>query len=140
MATRAIPKGWHSVTPRLFVAEPKALVAFLGKAFGAMGKYRDDGPSEIRIGNSLVMVSGERSKGAPNTAWFYLYVEDADRVFARAIKAGAQSIEPMADTHYGDRRGTLRDPAGNTWQIATHKKDLTLAQIRRRLAKPGKKR
>lgn len=139
MAPSAIPEGWHSVTPRLFVRDPKALVAFLRKAFGATGKYRDDGPSEIRIGDSFVMISSERIKGKPNTGWFYLYVDNADRVFARALRAGAESIEPMGDTHYGDRRGTLRDPGGNTWQIATHKQDMTLPEIRKRLAQPRKR-
>src|SRR5580658_4633644 len=102
-----IPEGWHSITPRIFVRDPKRLVGFLKLAFRAQGEYRTDRPSEIRIGDSLVMVSGPRPDGAVMHAWLYLYDADADAAYARALEHGATAIEPPGDTHYGDRRATI---------------------------------
>jgi len=117
----AIPSGWHSITPRIFVRDPGRLVGFLSRAFLAQGKYRADGPSEIHIGDSLVLVSGPRPDGAEIHAWLYLYDPDADAAYTRALAHGAVAIEAPGDTHYGDRRATIKDPCGNTWQIATRK-------------------
>lgn len=83
--------------------------------------YRADGPSEIHIGDSLVLVSGPRPDGAEIHAWLYLYDPDADAAYTRALAHGAVAIEAPGDTHYGDRRATIKDPCGNTWQIATRK-------------------
>lgn len=132
MATACRPEGWHSVTPRLVARDAEALVTLLKRAFGASGEYRPDGPSEIRIGDSIVMVGGAGVRAAMGS-FLYLYVEDADAVYARAMVAGAEMVEPPCDTHYGDRRATVRDPAGNLWQIATHVEDVPLDEIRRRM-------
>ena len=132
MATACRPEGWHSVTPRLVARDAGALVTFLKAAFAASGEYRPDGPSEIRIGDSIVMVGGAGVRAAMGS-FLYLYVEDADAVYARAVAAGAEVVEPPCDTHYGDRRATVRDPAGNLWQIATHVEDVLLDEIRRRM-------
>ena len=114
-----IPEGWHSVTPRLVVHDVAKLVAFLKQAFGATGDFRTDRPSQIRIGDSLVMVSGVGPRD-PMPASLYLYVEDADLTYRRALEAGAVSLETPSDMPYGDRRGMVKDPCGNIWQIATY--------------------
>jgi len=121
--TRPAPEGWHSVTPRLVVHDAAMQVEFLKQAFGATGDFRTDMPSVIRIGDSLVMVSSVGPRDAM-TAFLYLYVDDIDTTYQRALKAGAASLEDPWDTPYGDRRGMIRDPCGNIWQIATHKEDV----------------
>src|SRR5882762_11988542 len=118
--TKPIPEGWHSVTPRLVVHEPAVQVEFLKQAFGAAGDFRTDRPSVIRIGDSLVMVSSVGPRDAM-AAFLYLYVDDIDQTYQRALAAGAVSLEEPTDLPYGDRRGMVRDPCGNIWQIATHK-------------------
>jgi len=115
-----VPEGWHSITPRLVVEDSARLVAFLKQAFDATGEFRAEAPSVMRIGDSLVMVSGVGPREAM-PSFLYLYVEDADSTWRNAINAGAVSIEEPWDTPYGDRRGMIKDPCGNTWQIATHK-------------------
>jgi PhnB protein len=118
--TKSIPEGWHSVTPRLVVHDPAKLVEFLKQAFDATGDFRTDIPSVITIGDSLVMVSSVGPRDAM-PAFLYLYVDDIDATYDRALKAGAVSLEEPFDTPYGDRRGMVEDPCGNVWQIATHK-------------------
>jgi uncharacterized glyoxalase superfamily protein PhnB len=120
--TTPVPDGWHSVTPRLVVADPARLVQFLARVFDATGDFRTETPSQIRIGDSLVMVSGTGPRGA-TTAFLYLYVEDADATYQRALQAGAVSLEEPQDMTYGDRRGMVEDPWGNIWQIATRRND-----------------
>jgi len=133
MAVKAVPDGWHTVTPRLFVADAARLVDFLKHAFSATGSFRNDGPSEIHIGDSIVMVA-EAGESDAMPAFLYLYLEDADDTFRRAVEGGATAIEEPRDMFYGDRRATVRDPFGNIWQIATHMEDLTLEEIGRRAA------
>jgi len=133
MAVKAVPEGWHSVTVRLFVHEAPKLADFLKHAFGATGTLRTDGPSEIRIGDSIVMV-GEAGVREAMPTFLYLYLGDVDAAYRRALEAGAIALEEPRDMHYGDRRATVRDPFGNTWQIATHKEDLSLDEIRKRAA------
>jgi PhnB protein len=110
-------KGFHSVTPRIVVADVAAQVAFLRAVFDAAGEVQSDRPAEMRIGDSLVMVTpaGVRE---PFPAFLYVYVDDAEAVYRRAIAAGAVSLESPVDTPYGDRRAMVRDPFGNVWQIA----------------------
>ena len=109
--------GFHSVTPRVVVNDVHAQVAFLREVFGATGEIPQGRPAEIRIGDSLVMVTAaaERELFA---AFLYVYVDDADAVYERALRAGAESLEPPVDTPYGDRRAMVRDPQGNIFQIA----------------------
>ena len=121
--TKSIPEGWHSVTPRLVVSDPALLVEFLKQAFGATGDLHAERPSVIRIGDSLVMVSSVGPREAM-PAFLYVYVEDIDTTYKRALEAGALSLEEPLDTPYGDRRGMVQDPCGNVWQIATHKGSL----------------
>ena len=120
--TKSIPEGWHSLTPRLAVHDPALEVEFLKQAFGATGDFRTDRPSVIRIGDSLVMVSSVGPRDAM-PAFLYLYVDDSDATYQRALQAGAVSLEEPSETPYGDRRGMVQDPCGNIWQIATYKEN-----------------
>jgi len=117
--TPPLPEGWHSVTSRIVTHEPERLVRFLKDAFGATGEFRSDAPARMRIGDSIVMVSGAQAR-EPAAAFLHLYVDDADAVYRRALAAGAASLEEPADMPYGDRRAMVKDPCGNDWQIATH--------------------
>jgi uncharacterized glyoxalase superfamily protein PhnB len=113
------PEGWHTVTPRIVVRDPARLVTFIRDVFGASGECHAERPAEMRIGDSVVMVSGDRHRD-PMPAFLYVYVDDADVTYRRALAAGAASLEEPADMPYGDRRGMVRDEWGNTWQIASH--------------------
>ena len=113
------PEGWHTVTPRIVVHEAKDLVAFLKQVFGAMGEYRQERPSEVRIGDSVIMISDAGARN-PMTAFLYVYVSDTDATYRRALEAGARGLEAPSVVPYGDRRCMVEDKWGNTWQIATH--------------------
>lgn len=117
--TKHVPTGWPAVIPRIAVDDPEALVGFIRATFGAAGDFSPNRPSELWIGGSLVMV-GSTIERAPMPAFLYVYVEDTDAVFRRAIERGARSLEEPRDTPYGDRRAMIRDPWNNLWQIATH--------------------
>lgn len=118
--SRFIPEGWHSVTPRLFADDAKELVEFLKNVFDATGEYTDDRPSIVKIGDSIVMIGDAGVRNA-TAAFLYVYVKDADATYQRAVAAGAGTLEEPRDTHYGDRRCMIKDPGGNTWQIATYR-------------------
>ena len=117
------PSGWHSITPRLVARDPAMLVRFLQDAFNASGEFSTDVPSQVRIGDSMVMVSGAGPREV-TSSFLYLYVEDAEATYTRALKAGARTIEEPADMPYGDRRAMIEDPGSNVWQIATCRKHL----------------
>jgi uncharacterized glyoxalase superfamily protein PhnB len=106
------------VTPRIVVVDTKRFVDFLKQVFEATGDYLESRPSVIRIGDSLLMIS-EPAVRNKMTAFLYVYVDDADAVYRRAVEAGARTIEEPLDTPYGDRRCMVEDRWGNTWQIAT---------------------
>jgi len=131
------PDGWHTVTPRIVVRDPENLIQFLMAVFHARGEFRSGLPAEIRIGDSVVMVSGGDGLRDPMPAFLYVYVDDTDSTYQRAVAADAASLEEPADMPYGDRRAMVRDAWGNIWQIATHKHDLPVAEIRSRLGKSG---
>ncbi len=114
------PAGWHTVTPRLVVADARGLVEFVARVFDATGEYREDAPAIVTIGDSKLMIS-DAGVRAPAPAFLYVYVADADATHRRAVDAGARSIEPPFDTPYGDRRAMIEDRWGNVWQIATHR-------------------
>jgi PhnB protein len=114
-----IPEGWSSVTPRIVAHDAKNLVEFLKQVFDATGEYRQDIPSVIRIGESLVMIN-EAGIRSPMSAFLYIYVSDTDATYRRALDAGARSLEGPSDMPYGDRRCMVEDKWGNTWQIATY--------------------
>lgn len=116
---RYIPDGWPALVPRIFVEDPGALVDFIQRVFGATGSFQRERPTELRIGDSMLMVSASIER-EPMPAFLYVYVPDADATHRLALDAGATSLEPPSDLPYGDRRGMVRDAWGNVWQIATH--------------------
>jgi PhnB protein len=113
------PAGWHTLTPRLFVQDPARLIEFLQRAFGAQGELENGRPSQLRIGDSILMISEAAHGRTATQSCFYLYVEDADAAYERALSAGATSLEVPTDTPYGDRRAIVADSFSNSWQIAT---------------------
>src|SRR5437016_2485265 len=129
-----IPSGYHTTTPHLIVRDAAAAIDFYKKAFGAEEIMRMPGPggaimhAEIAIGDSRVMLGDERPgmncKG-PQTLGgspvsFYIYVQDVDKAWKRAIDAGAKETMPLADMFWGDRTGAVQDPLGHTWSLAQH--------------------
>ena len=149
--TKPIPDGYHAITPYLIVAGGAKALEFYRRAFGAIERERMQDPSgkirhaEISIGDSRVMLADEHPEiGALGPATIggspvsiHLYVEDVDAVVSRAVAAGAKLTRPVADQFYGDRAGGITDPFGHHWHIATHKEDLTSAEIHRRAAAQG---
>jgi len=109
--------GYHTITPRVVVDDVAAQVDFLRVVFDATGEVSPERPAEISIGDSLIMVAPATQR-ALFPAFLYIYVEDADETFRRALAVGATSLEAPFDTPYGDRRAMVRDPFGNVFQIA----------------------
>jgi PhnB protein len=144
MAVKPIPDKYHAVTPYLVCNGAAAAIEFYKRAFGATERTRFEmgpgkiGHAEIQIGDSAVMLSDEFTEmgyAAPQgsiSSSIYLYVNDVDTTFKNAIAAGAKELRPIKDEFYGDRSGTLRDPFGHVWSIATHKEDLTPEELKRR--------
>jgi len=141
---KAIPDGYHTVTPALTVRDGAKAVEFYKRAFGAREAFRMDGPNgklmhaELKIGDSSIMLgeenlqwgaqSPEFLKGTPVS--LYLYVPNVDAAFAQAVAAGAKALKPVDDMFWGDRQGEVSDPFGHRWSLATHKEDLTPEQIK----------
>jgi len=145
---KAVPRGYRTVTPYLIIKDAASAIDYYKEAFKAKvlmclsepnGKV---GHAEIKIGDSRIMLADEYPEtgsrgpqsfgGSPVS--ILLYVEDCDEIFNRAIARGAKIIKPMSDQFYGDRAGTLEDPFGHTWTVATHKEDLTSEEILQRAA------
>ncbi|HZM69478.1 MAG TPA: VOC family protein [Candidatus Cryosericum sp.] len=118
--SRVAPEGWTTVVPRIVAQDARSLVEFVTRVFDATGAYREDRPSDLRIGDSVLMISDAGIR-QPTAAFLYVYVRDADATYRRALEAGARSLEDPMDTPYGDRRCMLEDRWGNTWQIATYR-------------------
>lgn len=118
------PDGWHTVTPRIVARDSRGLVEFIKTVFQAQGEFHLERPSEIRIGDSILMISDGGGTRESTPAFLYVYVEDANATYERAMAANAASLEAPIDTPYGDRRAMVRDSWGNTWQIATRKQYL----------------
>ena len=147
MATKAIPEGYHSVTPYLIVDGAEEAIRFYERAFGATEMLRlpmggKIGHAEIRIGDSYVMladefpehdIKGPKSRGGA-TSSLMIYVEDVDSAFQRALDAGASVDKPVENQFYGDRSGTIVDPFGHKWTLATHVEDIDEDEIQRRMA------
>lgn len=113
-----IPRGWRTVTPRIVAQGSRDLVDFIRQVFDASGEYRDDVPTVLCIGDSMIMINEIGVRG-PTPAFLYIYVPDADEAYRRALLAGAVSLEEPKDLPYGDRRAMIEDRWGNVWQIAT---------------------
>ena len=146
MTVKAIPEGYHSVTPYLIVKGAAKALDFYARAFGAKEKFRLPmgdviGHAEIVIGDSHVMIADVMDDGHKDPrklggtpVSLMIYTSDADAMFKRAIAAGAKQLKPVEDQFYGDRTGVLEDPFGHVWSIATHVEDVSDAEIRRRMA------
>ena len=148
MPVSPVPPGYHSLTPYLIVDGASRALSWYAEALGAREVMRLAGPggkighAEIEIGDSRVMLADENpDMGAKAPGAFggspislHLYVVDVDATIARAAAAGATVEHPPEDKFYGDRMGSLRDPFGHTWHIATHIEDVTVEEIERRMA------
>ncbi len=134
---KPVPDGYHSVTPYLTVPGVARLIDFLKEAFGAVEierMARGDGTvqhAQVKIGDSFVMM-GEPQPPRPSPATLYLYVDNVDEVYRRAIEAGGKSLREPRNEFYGDRGGGVEDPAGNQWWIATHVEDVSPEELQRR--------
>ena len=146
MAVHYIPEGYHSVTPYLIVDDAARALDFYKRAFGAEEKFRMPmgdkiGHAEILIGDSHVMLAdefpdmdhlGPKARGGA-TSSIVLYVEDVDRSFRQSLDAGATEAEPIKDQFWGDRMGSLVDPFGHRWSLATHKEEVAPLEMQRRM-------
>jgi PhnB protein len=146
MAVKPIPDGYYTATPYLIVKGAARALDFYKQAFGAQELMRFPMPdgkvghAEIKIGNSPIMLADEFPEmghkspeslgGSPVS--IMLYVPDVDKTFAQALKAGGKELQPLKDQFYGDRSGTLTDPFGHVWTVATHKEDVSPEEMDRR--------
>jgi PhnB protein len=154
MAVKPIPDGYRSVTPYLAVKQAADAIEFYKRAFGAKERKRFAAPdgkvghAELEIGDSVIMLADEhpdidfRSPATIGGAGvtLHLYVKDVDETFRKAIETGAKQLRAVQDQFYGDRSGTLRDPFGHVWNLATHKVDLTPEEINQRAEAEFKKK
>ncbi len=139
MPAKPIPEGFHTVTPYLVVRDAPKVIDFLKRAFGAKLTTepfnRLDGKimhADLMIGDSHVMIAEESEYAKATPVSLYIYVPDVDAVFRQAVSAGGEvSMEP-SDMFYGDRSGAVKDSAGNSWNIATHKEDIEPAELKKR--------
>lgn len=145
MSVKPIPEGYHSITPYLGIDKAAEAIEFYKKAFGATEIMRLDMPdgkighAELRIGDSAIMLAspcGEMAFGSPGkehtSVALHLYVNDVDAQYKQAVAAGGVVISEPKDQFYGDRSGTLKDPFGHVWFLASRKEDLTVEQVRQR--------
>ncbi len=146
MATKAIPQGYRTATPYLIVKGAADAIEFYKRAFGATEMLRMADPqgrvghAEIKMGDSVIMLAdehpamgyrGPRAFGGSSVS-ILLYLEDVDTVFERAVRSGARELRPVTNQFYGDRSGTLEDPFGHIWTIATHVEDVPPEELKRR--------
>src|SRR5207244_7205363 len=145
MAVKPIPEGYHSVTPYLIVKGGADAIEFYKKAFGATELFRFPAPggkighAEIKIGDSPIMLADEfpemghkaPQSEAGSPVGLMIYVDDVDTIFSQAIAAGGREQRPVKDQFYGDRSGTLVDPFGHIWTVATHKEAVSMEELER---------
>jgi PhnB protein len=140
MPVQPQPEGYHAVTPYLVVSDAARLVEFLQAAFEGRETERLDAPNgriahaEVRIGDSVVMLGEARDGHKARPCMLYLYVADADAVWQRAVSAGATAEQSPQDQFYGDRSGSVIDPCGNEWWIATRIENVPPDELHRRAA------
>ena len=148
-----IQKGYHEVTPYLCIQGAAAALEFYKKGLGAKELMRMAGPdgrighAEIAIGASRIMLADENpainflappSRGG-SAVHIHLYVKDADALAERAVKAGAKAVKPVEKQFYGDRLGTIEDPFGHVWHVATHVEEVSPKEMKRRAAEMAAK-
>ncbi|SET62937.1 MULTISPECIES: VOC family protein [unclassified Pseudomonas] len=144
MSVEPIPEGYASITPYMGIDKASEAIEFYKKAFGATQVMRLDMPdgkvghAELRIGDSAIMLGTPcdemalRNPAEHTSVGLHLYVSDVDAQFKQAVAAGASVVSEPKDQFYGDRSASVKDPFGHLWFLATHKEDLTEAQIRER--------
>jgi PhnB protein len=144
--TKPIPDGYHTATPYLIIRGAGDAIEFYKKAFGATELFRFPTPdgkighAEIKIGDSPIMLADEFPQMGYNSPQslggspvsIMIYVEDVDTIFNQAVAAGATVKEAVSDKFYGDRLGTVTDPFGHIWHVATHKEDVSLEEMEKR--------
>jgi PhnB protein len=143
-AAKPVPEGYHTITPQLTLDDAAGTIDWYKRALGAEEVSRSVGPdgkimhAELKIGDSRIMVNdvmmgtkGPKAYGGSPSS-FWLYVENCDALFNRAVGAGAKVQQPLADQFWGDRGGAVADPAGYTWWISTRKEDLTREEMNQR--------
>ncbi len=146
MAVKPIPEGYHSVTPYLIIEGAGEAIEFYKKAFGAKELFRFPTPdgkvghAEMKIGDSPIMLADAypamgyndpKSLGGSPVS-LMIYVEDVDTVFNQAVQSGATVKEVLTDKFYGDRSGSVIDPFGHVWHVATHKEDVSMEEMEER--------
>jgi len=145
---KPIPEGYHSVTPYLIIKGAADAIEFYKKVFGATELCRMPAPggkvghAEIKIGDSPIMLADESTEmgyTSPTTLGgtpvsIMIYVNDVDTIFTQAIAAGGKEKKPLEDQFYGDRSGTLIDPFGHVWHVATQKEDVSPEEMEKRMA------
>ena len=140
MAVKPIPDGYHTVTPSLTVNNAAAVIEFVKKTFGAKEAEvmkMPDGKiahAELRVGDSRVMLGDATPQNPANPGSLYVYVENCDEVYRKAIQAGGTSIMDVADQFWGDRMGAGRDPGGNQWSIATQVEEVSGEEAMKRMS------
>jgi PhnB protein len=138
MATKSIPEGYHSITPSFCVDGAQEFINFLKEVFAAQDRFKMDGPggkvmhAELSIGDSAVMVSDVMPQWPAKSNSLYVYVDDVDATYRRALKAGATSVRTPENAFYGDRTSAVQDPFGNMWGIATHVEDVPPDEMQKR--------
>lgn len=138
MAVKPIPDGYHSVTPYLIVQGAAGLIDFMKQVFNGEAFVRMERPdgtilhAEVRIGDSVVMLSDAGDESTPMPGMLHLYVNDADATYRRALAAGATSLQEPENQFYGDRSAGVKDQFGNQWWIATHIEDVSPEEMARR--------
>jgi PhnB protein len=138
MATKSIPEGYHSITPSFCVDGAQEFINFLKEVFAAQDRFKMDGPggkvmhAELSIGDSAVMVSDVMPQWPAKSNSLYVYVDDVDATYQRALKAGATSVRAPENAFYGDRTSAVQDPFGNIWGIATHVEDVPPDEMQKR--------
>lgn len=145
MAVKPIPEGYHTITPYLTVQGADELIDFMKQVFAATEIERMANPdgtvkhAEVRIGDSVVMISESRGEWKPMPAALYLYISDVDAVYRRALAAGATSLMEPTNTFYGNRESGVKDQFGNYWWIATHIEEVSPEEMAKRAEAQVKK-
>lgn len=138
-----IPRGYRTVTASLSQADAGATIAFCKKAFGAKVRSKMALPggklmhAEVEVGDSIIMVA-DAMQGAPIPGNTFLYVPDVDKTVAKAVKAGAKAVTPVADMFWGDRFAQLVDPQGNQWAVASRFEVVRPDEMKKRVRSAAK--
>ncbi len=136
---RPTPEGYHTVSPYLIVEGAPRLIDFLKHTFNAQETSRVKGPgdriahAEVKVGDSVVMMADASPENKAMPSQLYVYVDDVDMVYKRALEAGATSVTEPKDQFYGDRNASVKDPTGNIWGMATHVEDVPPEEMSRRM-------